>query len=271
MDSQSYNNDNKWVEERIAKLSPPPGWKPDTDKAFETVAGRSTPAALRPVVRLSMAGATLAVIGVVIVLLPWKALWTPKSESTGATHQAAKLEQSTPATSASGTTNGQANEARKQLSEEFQQKATTATPETKAAPPQQAPDIRLQTQVPLRRKKEPRVIIAEVEPQKDTVPAFAQGQEQAVPAGVTQPVVIFQVQPQYTAEAKQARIRGTVIVSVTVREDGTVKVERVVQSLGFGLDEASTAAVEQWKFIPGKKDGQPVAVTVSISMHFGLK
>jgi protein TonB len=60
-------------------------------------------------------------------------------------------------------------------------------------------------------------------------------------------------------------------LSVTVREDGTAKVERVVRGLGYGLDEAATAAVEKWKFIPGKKDGQPVAVTTNVLISFGLK
>jgi len=31
------------------------------------------------------------------------------------------------------------------------------------------------------------------------------------------------------------------------------------------------AAVEQWKFIPGKKDGKPVSVMTSILVNFALK
>jgi TonB family protein len=257
MDSQGYNNNDKWVEERIAKLSPPPGWRPDADKAFEDVLKRAKPAALRPAVRLSMAGATIAVIGVVVVLLPWKALWTPKDgESTAATQLAAGPQQTTPETPETS-----------KVTEPAPQSPATSQSDKAPVP---TPEIRQQ---PIGRgpKKEPRIIAA-AEPQRETIPAIAQTQGQQVPpSGVTPPVAIYKVQPQYTPEAREARVQGTVELSASVREDGTVKVESVVKGLGYGLDEAATAAVEQWKFVPGKKDGQPVAVMTNILINFGLK
>jgi TonB family protein len=340
MDSQGYNNDDKWVEERIAKLSPPPGWRPDAEKAFEDVLQRSKPAAMRPIVRLWMAAATIAVIGVVVVLLPWKTLWTPKDEPTNAAQQTAPPAQTSsdiletgkasapapqtqaaiatipaPEIQASPSTpsqpvaaqeakgadpsldaylqgkaeyqraiiarsenhpdvvraRAQMERAKAMLSPAALQAVENPTRETKAAPPQQAPDITLRSQGPLRPKKEPRPIIAAVEPQKDAVPAVAQAQEQQPPSGVTQPVVISQVRPAYTPEAREARIQGTIEVVATVREDGTAKVESIVRGLGYGLDEAAAAAVEQWKFIPGKKDGKPVAVTTNILINFSLR
>ena len=61
------------------------------------------------------------------------------------------------------------------------------------------------------------------------------------------------------------------LVSALVRDDGTVKVDSVRKSLGYGLDEAAIAAVEQWKFIPGKKDGKPVSAFVGLLVNFALK
>jgi TonB family protein len=283
MDSPGYNNDeNKWVEERIARLSPPPEWRPDTDKAFERVLQRGKPKSLSSGPRLLMAGATIAVIAVVIVLLPWKALWRPEaSERTAATPQMVKPAQTTRETPGTSEvpvapvpqspaviiperdhTSAQDQDPRSQT--------PVIAPDAQSAPRQHEPEIR--QQIPDRRKKEPRPIIAALEPQQETVPSIAESQAgQPPPGGVTPPVVIYQIQPRYTDEARQARIQGTVELSVTVREDGTVKVERVVRGLGYGLDEAATAAVEQWKFIPGKKDGQPVAVTTNVLIHFSLK
>jgi protein TonB len=273
MDSPGYNNEeNKWVEERIARLSPPPEWRPDTDKAFERVLRRGKPKYLSSGPRVLMAGATLAVIAVVIVLLPWKALWTPEdSERTAAAApQVTKPAQTPPTAPNAGqvtapvpvppTTTPQ-RDPRDPAAEEVKQSRPVATPDAQAVPSLRRP------------KKEPRPIIAAVEPPQDTVPSIAQAQQaqQAPPSGVTPPIVISQIQPQYTDEARQARIQGMVELSVTVREDGTAKVERVVRGLGYGLDEAATAAVEKWKFIPGKKDGQPVAVTTNVLISFGLK
>ena len=339
MDSQGYNNDDKWAEERIAKLSPPPGWRPDAEKAFEDVLQRSKPAAMRPVVRLSMAAATIAVIGVVVVLLPWKTLWTPKDDTLAAQETAPPAQtssdiletskasapapqtpaaiatvlapeiQASPSTPSQPVASQEAKGADPSLDAYLQGKAEyqraiigrsenhpdvvrakaqmerakatlspaallaveNPTPETKTDPPQKAPDITLRTQGPLRPKKEPRPIIAAVEPQKDAVPAFAQAQEQQPPSGVTEPVAIYKVNPAYTPEAREARIQGTIEVVATIREDGTVKVESISRGLGYGLDEAAGAAVEQWKFMPAKKDGKSVAVTTKILINFSLR
>jgi TonB family protein len=64
--------------------------------------------------------------------------------------------------------------------------------------------------------------------------------------------------PQYTSEARQKKIEGDVELDVEFTATGRVHVLRVVQGLGFGLDEAAVAAAEQIKFAPARRDGQPV-------------
>jgi protein TonB len=44
----------------------------------------------------------------------------------------------------------------------------------------------------------------------------------------------------------------------------------VARSLGLGLDEKAVEAVRKWKFEPGTKDGQPVAVQVNVEVNFRL-
>jgi outer membrane biosynthesis protein TonB len=39
----------------------------------------------------------------------------------------------------------------------------------------------------------------------------------------------------------------------------------------FGLDNQGVKAVNDWRFNPGKKDGKPVPVIVSIALTFTLK
>ena len=84
-------------------------------------------------------------------------------------------------------------------------------------------------------------------------------------------MLVSQVQPEYTPEAREARIQGTIELRATVREDGTVKVEEVKRGLGYGLDEAASAAVEQWRFRPGTINGKPVKVMMSILVNFSLR
>lgn len=87
------------------------------------------------------------------------------------------------------------------------------------------------------------------------------------------PVLVREVKPDYTSEARKARIQGTVTMDVVVVEDGTVGEVKVTRSLDeeYGLDEQAVKAVKQWRFRPGTKDGKPVPVRVSIDMTFTLK
>ncbi|HET7217912.1 MAG TPA: M56 family metallopeptidase [Vicinamibacterales bacterium] len=90
---------------------------------------------------------------------------------------------------------------------------------------------------------------------------------------VSQPKLIKEVKPQYTAEAKQARIQGSVGLEAVVLDTGEVADVTVVKSLDtvYGLDDAAVGALKQWLFEPGKKDGKPVAVRVEVEMTFTLK
>jgi protein TonB len=92
-----------------------------------------------------------------------------------------------------------------------------------------------------------------------------------VGGGVTAPSVIYRIDPQYSEEARKARYQGTVVLEAIVKRDGTVQILRVVRSLGFGLDENAIAALRQWKFRPGMKNGVPVDVALNIEVNFNLR
>jgi len=89
--------------------------------------------------------------------------------------------------------------------------------------------------------------------------------------GVRAPSVTYRVEPSYTAEAKEAKIQGTVKLSLVVNAQGHADDIQVTQSLDTGLDLNTVAAVSQWLFAPGTKDGQPVDVAVAMEVNFILK
>jgi protein TonB len=91
-----------------------------------------------------------------------------------------------------------------------------------------------------------------------------------VVTGASPPVVIFQVEPEFTDAARKAKYQGTVEVSIIVDADGTVRDARVVRAAGLGLDERALDAVKQWKFKPGMKDGHAVPVYAQINVTFRL-
>ena len=89
-------------------------------------------------------------------------------------------------------------------------------------------------------------------------------------AGVTAPFPIEKQEPQYAEDARVAKLQGTVLISLVVGEDGQARDLRVRKSLGLGLDENAVAAVTRWRFTPGTKDGQPVAVQTTVEVNFRL-
>ncbi len=92
-----------------------------------------------------------------------------------------------------------------------------------------------------------------------------------VGGGVSEPVLLSQVQPEYSDDGRKARIQGTVELLIIVNPDGTVKFDNVRKNLGYGLDQKAIDAVKKWKFVPGKKDGKAVATYVSVLVNFSLR
>lgn len=88
--------------------------------------------------------------------------------------------------------------------------------------------------------------------------------------GVSSPVVLYKVEPEYSEEARKAKYQGVVVLKVIVDPTGRVINPVVVQSMGLGLDEKAIEAVKKWKFRPGYKDGKPVAVFADIEVSFRL-
>ena len=83
-------------------------------------------------------------------------------------------------------------------------------------------------------------------------------------------MLISQVDPEYTPEAKAAKMKGTVPVNLWVDEQGNVQHVRVVRGLGSGLDEKAIEAVRQYRFKPALETGKPVMVALNIEVNFQI-
>jgi periplasmic protein TonB len=88
--------------------------------------------------------------------------------------------------------------------------------------------------------------------------------------GVSAPRPIFSPDPEYSEEARRAKIQGTCVLWMIVGPDGKPREIKVARTLRLGLDEKAIEAVKQWKFQPAMKDGQPVAVQINVEVSFRL-
>lgn len=87
---------------------------------------------------------------------------------------------------------------------------------------------------------------------------------------VSAPRLLDKVEPQYTEQAREARIEGKAVLYVVIGADGRIIDAKVLQGVGAGLDEQAVAAIYQWTFEPGRKDGQPVPVSATVEVDFRL-
>lgn len=87
----------------------------------------------------------------------------------------------------------------------------------------------------------------------------------------TLPTCTYCPDPQYTDEAREAKLQGRVTLRVLVGADGRASQIRVTQGIGMGLDDRATQSVRTWKFVPAH-DGarRPVPAWVTIEIVFRL-
>ncbi len=89
-------------------------------------------------------------------------------------------------------------------------------------------------------------------------------------AASTQVEIISKPSPVYTQEARQLKIEGEVLLEVLFGANGQLHVNRVVRSLGHGLDEAAVTAASQMRFKPAQRFGSPVDSTAIVHVVFQL-
>ena len=112
--------------------------------------------------------------------------------------------------------------------------------------------------------------------------------------GISRPVIVKQVRPTYTRDARAARVQGMVLLDVVIRPNGRaddvkIRESELRRNLGagaerqgpptvltaaeiatLGLDRAAINAVRQWTWKPATRAGKPVAVHVVVSLNFAL-
>ena len=86
-----------------------------------------------------------------------------------------------------------------------------------------------------------------------------------------EPIPIKTVYPHYSEFTKKSGLKGIVVVYAEILEDGTVGAVEILKSIHpgpGGLDEEAIKAAKQWKFIPAKIHGKPIAVWKTIPIEF---
>jgi TonB family protein len=96
-------------------------------------------------------------------------------------------------------------------------------------------------------------------------PKTTEAVARTIPAEIT-----FKPRPVYTEEGRQLKVEGEVLLDVVFSANGQIRIMRVVQGLGHGLDESAIHAAEKIQFKPALKDGRPTDFEAVLHIVFEL-
>jgi TonB family protein len=96
--------------------------------------------------------------------------------------------------------------------------------------------------------------------------------KKAGPAGPadTNPEILDKPKPEYTADGRNLKIEGDVVIDLVFKANGTIQINKVVSGLGHGLDESAVRSAEQIKFKPAKLQNEPVDFPARVRIQFRL-
>jgi TonB family protein len=84
------------------------------------------------------------------------------------------------------------------------------------------------------------------------------------------PRIMHQIEPEFSEQARAAGYEGTCVLWLVVDSEGMPQKVKVTRPVGMGLDDKAIEAVQQWRFLPSLKDGNPVAVQINVEVSFHL-
>jgi protein TonB len=85
------------------------------------------------------------------------------------------------------------------------------------------------------------------------------------------PSPLVRIAPAYPSKLKRAGIQGKVWLVFIVDEKGGIAKARVLESAHPDFSKSALAAINQWKFEPGKRAGKAVKTRVRIPLSFYLR
>ena len=99
--------------------------------------------------------------------------------------------------------------------------------------------------------------------------------------GVTGPILIFSVEPEFSERMRKQKVYGSCIVSLTVNSDGSVNdvhlltstpnlSDKKTQAAVMEMQNNCTKAVKQYRFTPATYQGNPVPVEMKVEISFDV-
>jgi protein TonB len=90
------------------------------------------------------------------------------------------------------------------------------------------------------------------------------------PQTMTAPVFVSGPDPVYTRQAWEREVQGTILATCVITADGRARDCHIRKQLPF-LKDSVVQALEQWRFTPATRGGEPLEVDYPILVEVRLK
>ncbi len=100
---------------------------------------------------------------------------------------------------------------------------------------------------------------------------FAELKQSDDKAALSAPVATMKVDPAYPPDVLRDKVEGTVTLYAVIRADGSVDGIKVLDSLDSRLDDTAARALARWRFRPGTRNGEPVALEAVVEVPFRMQ
>lgn len=103
-----------------------------------------------------------------------------------------------------------------------------------------------------------------------------------LPGNCTPPSITYQVDPEFTMEARKAKVLGKVLVAFIVDANGNpvnvhifkslvdTTAKKKQQAAAQSLDQSAVDAVKQYRFKPATCAGKPVPMSIRVEVAFQI-
>jgi TonB family protein len=114
------------------------------------------------------------------------------------------------------------------------------------------------------------VVIEPQSPPQTVGQAQTYGQIYHIGKDVSAPILVSSAEPEFPESARggKDKFEGTCIIGLVVDSSGGVQDVHVRRSLRPDFDANAIKAVQQYRFKPAIRSGEPVAVAVSVEVKF---
>ena len=82
---------------------------------------------------------------------------------------------------------------------------------------------------------------------------------------------VYRADPEYTEDARENKIEGTVGLMASINEKGLVQHVQVTKPLYPSLDRSAVETLKKWRFEPMIKDGRPAEQKIGVEMVFRMQ